>query len=129
MYLKTLRLRRKIRANLLYEAARLRTLIKHRFIYDFGDPAGGGRKRSSIPKECPCCGWIGLEKESKHGYRKVDWDDVEAVDYCPECGAEEPSTMKTVRSQISQFTGRLDVVLAPYLTNGRKSLRSNIHKK
>jgi len=38
---------------------------------------------------CESCGWRGQLKDCVHGYAPVPPDDVEPMDYCPECGSDQ----------------------------------------
>lgn len=48
------------------------------------------RYTDETPVRCKACGWQGQAKDCRHGYAAVPPDDVEPMDYCPECGAAEP---------------------------------------
>ena len=34
------------------------------------------------------CGWYGMRKDAKHGYKKEDEFETECVDFCPNCNTE-----------------------------------------
>lgn len=50
-------------------------------------PAAWSRRRS--PERIRCrCGWIGMRRQSVHGYKEFEDGDVDLVDECPRCGLE-----------------------------------------
>jgi len=49
-----------------------------------------GRHDDPTPVKCQECGWEGRAMDCKHGYKPDGGEDVNPVDFCPECGAEEP---------------------------------------
>jgi len=104
---------RAIRANFLYEARRIKVLANNRFIYEYGDPGGGGRKSSYIPTFCEFCDWIGIEKEHIHTYTGDGCGDVEAIDKCPNCNAWEPRRLTTWRKSWVNFWKKIDSYLDP----------------
>lgn len=49
-----------------------------------------GRRTDRSLVKCGECGWVGMQKDCMHGYSPVLPDDVEPMEYCPKCRAEEP---------------------------------------
>lgn len=49
----------------------------------------GDRHDDPRPVKCEDCGWEAQVRDCRHGYAKIaGTEDVEPVDYCPECGSK-----------------------------------------
>ncbi len=46
-----------------------------------------GRREDPTPLICEC-GWVGMRRQAVHGYAACGNDEVEPMDYCPECECE-----------------------------------------
>jgi hypothetical protein len=62
-----------------------------------------GRRESPKAMRCEDCGWIGPLRWAVHTYRNDGCGDVEGVDLCPRCNAEE-SIMPVLRPKERAWT-------------------------
>jgi hypothetical protein len=65
----------------LYLTARLMRLF-HR-------PKVHSRHNNPFPRRCRECGWVARERDWRHWYAPDGTGNVEAVDYCRNCGKAE----------------------------------------
>lgn len=50
--------------------------------------------------QCLDCGWHGKQMDARHGYVHDRWDEVDPMDFCPQCGGDQLYDIQTLSDQM-----------------------------